>query len=113
MREPNGAREAGAFSDLDQSYWLPLCRVQATPEVQAVPNFQIGKLRGVKSLPWVTPKKDYSVHHLLPGAWTSHHLSGLKKLWPLWPGFQVPGAPNPACSPGRQLDSLFTEGQLI
>lgn len=49
MRGPNGAKEAGAFSGMDQLYWPPLCRVKATPEVRAVANLQIGKLRDVKS----------------------------------------------------------------
>lgn len=43
MREPSGAKEAGAFSGMDQLYWPPLCRLKATPEVRAVPNLQIGK----------------------------------------------------------------------
>lgn len=52
-------------------YLLPLCRIQATSEVRAVPNLQIGKPRDTKSLSQVTPNKD-STHCLLPGAWTSH-----------------------------------------
>lgn len=49
MRGPNGAKEAGAFSGIDQLYWPPLCRVKATPEVRAVPNLQTGKLKDRKS----------------------------------------------------------------
>ena len=55
----------------------------------------------------------YSIYCLLPDAWISHHPRELKKLWPLWPGFLVPGAPDLTCSPERQWASLFSEGPLI
>lgn len=56
MRGPNGAKEAGAFSGMDQLYWPPLCRVKATPEVRAVPNLDREAQRQKELLPWVKPK---------------------------------------------------------
>lgn len=50
------------------------------PEIKGVPNLQIETQRC----------KELALGHtrcLLPGAWTSHHLRGLNKLWHLWPVF--------------------------
>ena len=68
-------REAGNFSGLDQPYWLSLCTVQATrgqdcakftdmeAEAQGCKEHALGH----------TKDRLYSMHCLLPGAWTSHH----------------------------------------